>query len=372
MAQFEIHEFSMDSMRRIAAQIRRLEALYQNINIQLQRLRYEDTKVPRAFLCQATETITGRLGTTAGAGEAKVKRLVIDQIEDYEPDGVNNLLREINNHVTTAISANNEFLAVEDAFGKLWPVVTEPTPEPGTGTSSGEIRHGYATLNGALCATGTASVTNLRLIDGTLVNAGPVTISNVYLHRGRSGDRVYVSLINFDGAGDAWTIVDVTKQQQIMQVDLFYEDLDTGTGSQDMGGCAIKTRQVAVAAEECGPASEAIKISLYDLDVVTNYEVQAATEQEPCKIIAHTKRICQFEQTPVDGNDVTVASLTKKTFLRRIYEEQMCVSGTVVPIIAGDIFEAYVLCAGNTQIEEQIAMQVCPGAEQTCTGTGTV
>lgn len=532
----EINEFTLDSMRRIATEIRRMEAQYQNLARQVNRIKYSEPKLTRNFLLQATETIPARSGSTPGEGGAKVMARFGDvtrTIDEYNPDGAaTDFMRYVNNHTSNVFSTGTQFLAIEDAFGKLWAISegstnistslspfeiktgerldpggsaiglllvwdgldwqvsaeehvlhdrfyrnflvagercwaqSTPTIDSGTGTGTGtgnsgwdiigenglkrtgvalsqiqsgasglvivysgpvtifglptcttvssglstiacntssaatvqigdviflhfhpdsfewfivgksELRHGYATLDEDLCATDTVNVTNQRLIDGTLISPGPVSISNAYLHRGRSGDRVYISLINFDQVGDLWTIVDVKKQQETVVLDLAYGEDNIGTddllGTTPLICATVDQLRVTAAVETCEEPEIIPVFSGRDIEVVTGFEIEEDQQQDLCRIVAKTKTICQLLTIPRDGPDVVVASMTKKKFLKNIYEEQICVGGFVQPVIAGLVQDVYVLCFNEPVEEVQIELQVCPGDEEVCTGTGTV
>jgi len=230
------------------------------------------------------------------------------------------------------------------------------TPPPGN------ERLGYATLSADLCAEATGTASGGAFWDGTSISPSAGTVDNRFGHRGKSGDLVMLGLVDW-GAGDVWTVFDVKKQQKNILNDL------------GLAGCAIQVDQVTAAIEACAePTADVTKIQMYELDIVTDFEVPTrASEdtirdqaQDACSIVGKTKTICQFAETPDAGDDVTVASLAAKTFIKEIFTDTMCVDNVVVPVISASIQTVYVVCHDLPIEEVQIEGEPCEGEEESC------
>lgn len=273
------------------------------------------------------------------------------------------------------INSNGNFVAVsvpDTTESWIW-VIYNPVTAQAAPPTPIVLPLGTAVLTQNMCTTDTtATVSSPLYYDATAIS-GVTSVSNVFKHQGKTGDLVKIELINA-GAGSAWQVTDVVKVARTVVHDLAF-----GYTQGQPDTCAILKGITTIAAEECAtvsldPADYQIGIQLWIHEVPYTYEVPTrATEntirdqaQDDCSIKAKTKKFCMFQQTPEDGADKTVAPLTPKTFLKKIYKDTECIATQVKPIINADIQTVYVVCFDTPIEETQIVGVKCSGSYASC------
>jgi hypothetical protein len=279
------------------------------------------------------------------------------------------------------ISSSGPFMAVsvpDTTEAWIW-VIFNPTTSSSTPPSSA-LPLGYATLTQAMCTTdATATVSSPKYFDSSAISA-VTSVGNTFKHQGKIGDLVLINFINF-GSGGVWTVVDVIKVARGMMYDMAFGYVQ-GETPDFIDSCAIKQGLHYIAVEECSvPTFDPVAggdyfpgILLYIHELPYTYEVPSrATEdtirdtaQDACAIKAKTKKFCMFQETPEDGADKTVASLTAKTFLKKIYKDTECIASQTKPIINADIQTVYVVCFDTPIEETQIVGVKCSGTYSSC------
>lgn len=277
------------------------------------------------------------------------------------------------------INSNGNFVAVsvpDTVQSWIWVIYNPVTAEAAPPTPI-VLPLGTAVLTQNMCTTdATATVSSPLYYDATAIPS-VTSVSNVFKHQGKTGDLVKIEFIN-TGAGSAWQVTDVVKVARTVVHDLAF-----GYTQGQPDTCAILKGITTIAVEECAtvslnPVDYQIGIQLWIHEIPYTYEVTARASEDsvrdtcqtdcpdPCEIVTKTKKFCMFQQTPEDGANKVVATLTPKTFLKKIYESTMCVSNELRPSIKADIQTVYVVCADNPAVENQITGVKCSGTYTAC------
>lgn len=282
-------------------------------------------------------------------------------------------LHPVNAQSYLELNSGGSFLAISepDTTQLLVWVVFSPAESQSTPPPTFQ-RLGSAILAANLCGESTVNITSPKYYDGSAIPA-ITAVANPFVHQGHSGDTVIIHFIDF-GAGPIWTIVDVRKYIRSL-----LHDVEFGYTQGSPDTCSINGGLHSVAVEECAapntnPTNYTPLIALHIHELPYAYTVPSrATEdtvrdqaQDSCSIEATTKKFCMFNEIPETGQNKTVATLTPKTFVKKIFEDTACIASQTKPIVNADIQTVYVVCFDTPIEETQIIGTNCSGIYPSC------